>query len=308
MKNQVKISLGTAICILIIIALLLIAGICCYNLLNKNNESKEVASNANVTNVEFVTEKEAEEMSLDDETVQTLYSYVNGAQNSFYKYGTVNKSTIDNDLVLKLAYNYLANTNENLYKQEEDYVPEGVEKYTGDYIEKDLIAEGVSTVFGKEINYKDEEFYIRDVTIMQSKRSEYESEKLSYNSEKENYELISFDSELYTDIKEIVEKALKYNDKIEIYVKPIFWYCDMANEINTTDLDHVYTYLYKSFDYDNSEFINEIGILKDEDIYEMKEEDLISEINSDELDTYKYTFELDESTGNYYFSSFEKVQ
>lgn len=304
MKNQSKISLGTAICIFIITAIILIiAGICCYNVLNENNESKEVTTNANVTNVEV-----AEEMSLDDETVQTLYSYVNGAQSSLYKYETVNKSTIDNDLVLKMAYNYLANTNENLYKHEEGYVSEGIGTYTGDYIEKDLIAEGANTVFGKEINYQDEEFYIKDETMMQSKHSEYESEKLSYNSEKENYELISFDSESYTDVKEIVEKALKYNDKIEIYVKPIFWYCDMANEINTTDLDHVYTYLYESFDYDNFEFVNEIGILKDEDIEEIKEEDLISEINSDELNTYKYTFELDESTGNYYFSSFEKVQ
>lgn len=112
-------------------------------------------------------------------------------------------------------------------------------------------------------------------------------------------------------IYEKLEKAIKYEDKIELYVKTAFIDTEMkeAGNINEPEFEYI---IYKNFDFNTNKFKDKILTTASSSFNkDTSEENQIlvkdnKEISSvlNKLNTYVYTFVLDNSTGQYYLNEF----
>lgn len=93
---------------------------------------------------------------------------------------------------------------------------------------------------------------------------------------------------------EQIEKALKYNDKIEIYVRTAF-----VNAVPLSNSDDWDFLIYKDFNFTTETFENQLSKIS------LTQE--MPELSSD-FNTYVYTFDLDSSNGNYYLSGFNMAK
>lgn len=310
-KNKdIKISLSTFFLILAIVVII-IMGVFIYKFYN----DKEVASsqveelNKKITNLEGKNGNSNEvenevEISSSLDSVQNLYAYLSKGNiaEELYNKSNNNIENISNEQILQIAYNYLVYCDEN-YKTESasDFTKEVKDDenkyltYTGRIVSKDAIENAINKIFGKEISYKLNDFEELGKTI--SKLNEMVPSKLKYNSSKLRYEIYEFQGggrgDYYANLS--LNKATKTSEKIVLYVSPYFVHDD-ANKAE------VYKDLDKDGKFNNLIYTKNANDNKDGDFIKLDDKEF-----SKDLHTYKCIFKLN-STGEYYFSGFEKAE
>lgn len=173
---------------------------------------------------------------------------------------------------------------------------------------KEIMKDSITNIFASKVKYTDKTFTNIDV--------------MTFNGYNENRGDISYSNNLYTAdyieggggdvpfIHQEVQKVLKNNDKIELYVKTAF--VDTEYIGNIDDFEYI---IYKNFE--NNKFEGKIAEVTAAEFikgHENKDE-IIGEIslNSNfviskkinQLNSYVYTFEKDDFTGEYYLSGFD---
>ena len=275
---------------------------------NNTNETE----NAVVNNIEEPptdpSEEDGTEVNLNDSSVINAYklagNYNVPAKYAIYQNGDFSTDNINEILKLKIAFAQLSE-----------------EELNAGSITKARVEECLTLVFGSS-----EGVNMQTVTMFDD-----------YNF-KPGYDISSFDYDAQTEtfnvrrqgiqnddpclVTEIVNKAISYTDKLEIYVTPMY--------IKTTDATidganvKVYT-LTSSYDFQNQTFTDDLISIRKEDYYnsiisgdtldiDRYNYDLLSTTiktnRQDQLDIatlqqYKYTFT--KNGENYILSSFEKV-
>ena len=310
-KRYIKMSFGTAVCLIIIIILLvsLIAlGVYTYTTKNAkvetnytNNENTEEYQNVeneivNTTEnqIEGANEK-AEELDLNDNLSKSLIekiSFNTYAVASMYKVGEFNINNIPNDLVLRLGWDKAQNK-------------ETLDETLKQTLTKDAMKQSITNIFGDKLKYKDEQFKQIDVETFHN-----------YGGYTDNMGIIEYNNGTYTAnvfqggggdvpfIHQEAEKVLKNGNKVEVYVKTAF--IDTEFIESTFDFEYI---IYKNFDFTSNIFEGKLSKIKAEEygnheigILESSKK-VISNI-SNSLNTYVYTFEADDA-GNYNLTGFK---
>lgn len=302
-KKEVSISLGSIIVVSLIAVLI---GLIIYAYKTINEIKNDVAKNPEIheANESVLKDGESVELEQDNNEVKELIKKINFptyAVASIYKTKGFNMDTIENDLILRLGWT----------KVEKKLVENDVDNI-GEYkqiVEKKDLENSITEIFGENIEYTDETFNNIDVPKFYG----YEANQGNINCYNNTYTANYIESEGrdVPFIHQQIEKVLKYNDKIEVYVKTAFInteYDEVANE---------YEYIiYKNFD--NNEFnmkVTQMDSIKFVDAYLENETDLdgfktnsqIEKI-SNKLNTYVYTFKLDKTNENYYLSAFNEAK
>lgn len=293
-KKYIYISVGSILCIIIILVLLIInikLGIHAYNVIVKNANSKEQPDDASVTQeVGNVLDNNNEIVS---ELVQkiTLPSNVTA---SIYNEKTFNSNTIPNDLKLRLGW----------AKTKDEHKLESINENneTIQALEKATMEESIKNILGPEVKYLDEPFNNTNVS--------------TFSTNSKNQGIINYSEGLYTGtvvqtseeiaplIYQEVEKVVRYSDKIILYVKTAF--------VNTKENKYV---VYKN--YENGQFKGRLLELISEELFPennynqytgegaitLNDNIALNNIRS-ELKTYKYTFSLKENDQEFYLSEF----
>lgn len=299
-KKKVTISLGTAICLVIIFLLviaLILLGVYTLALKNSNTQKSNISSNTDVadssqsttvdTSKNEVTKPVANvgtELDVNDSIVKNLTDKVDfntNAKASIYKVGSFNSSNIPNDLMLKLGWDSIKDKKQ----------VEGRNPLPDEVVTKEEMAQSISNIFGSKINYTDASFTTVDVETFQGYNGYFGDEgTVTYSNNIYSVQLFQGGGGPCPFIHEQVEKALKYDNKIEIYVKTAFVGFEyLGSPSNFNEI------LYRNFDFASNKF--EYQVLK------MPETENLPKL-TDDFDTYVYTFDLDSSTGNYYLSGF----
>ena len=275
---------------------------------NNTNETE----NAVVNNIEEPpadpSEEDGTEVNLNDSSVINAYklagNYNVPAKYAIYQNGDFSTDNINEILKLKIAFAQLSE-----------------EELNAGSITKARVEECLTLVFGSS-----EGVNMQTVTMFDD-----------YNF-KPGYDISSFDYDAQTEtfnvrrqgiqnddpclVTEIVNKAISYTDKLEIYVTPMY----IKTTDATIDGDNVKVYtLTSSYDFQNQTFTDDLISIRKEDYYnsiisgdtldiDRYNYDLLSTTiktnRQDQLDIatlqqYKYTFT--KNGENYILSSFEKV-
>ncbi len=302
-KKRVTISLGTAICMVIIFLLviaLILLGIYTYALKNNNTQKSNISSNTDVadasqsatvdTSKDEVTkpvENVGTELNINDSIVKTLTDKIDfntNARASIYKVGSFNSTTIPNDLMLKLGWDSIENKPQIT----------GNNPLPNETITKNSMSQSIANIFGSTVTYTDASFTVVDVETFHGYRGMFGS-TVNYSNNAYSIELFQGGGGGPTPfIHEQVTKSLKYNNKIEIYVKTAF--IDTKYVESLDDFEFI---LYKDFNFATNTFNNQLS--------KIAATQKMPELSSD-FNTYVYTFDLDSSNGNYYLSGFNMAK
>ena len=314
-KTKKKVNLSTLVCVIIIFLLVIALMVVCYFGFLKKDESTNstttnVISNQNITTNEEKTNKivdetktnkeKGEELSLNNNEVKNIVKKFNFGflSHSIYKVGDFNVSNIPNDLVLRLGWHNIKDEDRtlNTYTLQEK-------------TNKDILAKSIKNIFGNNVKYQDKSFRYADV----EKFSVYATGDVYYNNDG-NYNSTHFQGGGATCpfVYEQVQKVIKSNDEIKLYVK--------AGFVDTSVLENgeIKYQFYKNYNFNRDEFENKLITVKEDDFIDeaindnddyiqlsLKTHNSISSI-IDKLDTYVYTFTLDKDSGEYYFTAFNK--
>lgn len=110
-------------------------------------------------------------------------------------------------------------------------------------------------------------------------------------------------------IDERVQKAIKYDNKIEIYVNTAF--------IGIKYGDDEISNIYKGYDFTRKEFVNKVDEMSLSDYASVSfgepgevDENVRNRVKNgiQQLNTYVYTFEKASTDGQYYLSAFNKAE
>lgn len=274
------------------------------NQLNKNISNLEnlinstLLSNTIKNNSADDTNKETK-LDINDNIAQQLLNKINFptyAVSSIYNVKNFNSTNIPNDLILRLGWSKINHNNKTITNNNE-IIQQTATKQT--------LHNSIENIFGK-INFTDTSFNNTNIK--------------TFSGYHENIGEINYSNNLYTAnyvesgggdvpfIYQQLEKILKYNNKIDIYVKTAFVNTEY-NE-NTDDCKYL---IYSDFNNDtfktkllettSKEFSNNQNL---EQISTKENKTLSNILNK--LDTYVYSFELDTSTSNYYLISFYKFK
>ena len=317
-KKYIKLSLSTAILISIIIILLIALIISVLyihfskntNETNSNNLSENLITYENsatnntqsIQNVSTNTSstpsiESGEELDINDTVVNSLVEKLNfdtPSMASIYKTGGFNTSTIPNDLILRLGW-------DNLNPSDKSQTGDGLKET----VTSSALKKSISNIFGNDINYTDSSFSPVDVSTFHG-----------YSAYTGEMGIVNYSNNLYTanvfqggggDVPFIhneLQKAIKYNDKIELYVNPVFVDSEYIDENNFN-----YT-LYKNFDFDTETFIEPITEILSSDYYNTETNSMSNQTVANlanRLDTYVFTFKLDSANGTYYLAEFNNA-
>lgn len=332
-KKEIKISLNNVL-LIIAIAIICIMGVVIYKMYSKDNTesgqqdvTENIATNYEENNVNLQEGNEgkeenkvdnnsedeknevAEELNLNDSIVQDIinkFDFETNVQASIYKVGSFNLDTIPNDLILRMGWG-ITNKDEEKTLNYSDELRE-MEKCT-QTMTKEVMEKRIKSLFGTNVKYTDASFVNIETETFEN-----------YNLNKGK---IVYSNNLYTAsyteggggilpfIHESVQKVLKYQNKVEIYVKTAFVDTDYQS-----DSQRYMFIVYSDFDFDNNKFQNEIIKQSEEEFYENYKSTTSldtsnhSTINSikNKLNTYVYTFKIDKETGEYYLDSFNKAK
>ncbi len=301
-KKRVTISLGTAICMVIIFLLviaLILLSIYTYALKNTNTQKSNISSNTDVadasqsatvdTSKDEVTkpvENVGTELNINDSIVKTLthkIAFNTNARASIYKVGSFNSTTIPNDLMLKLGWDSIENKPQIT----------GNNPLPNETITKNSMSQSIASIFGSTVTYTDASFTVVDVETFHGYRGMFGS-TVNYSNNAYSIELFQGGGGDCPFIHEQVTKALKYNNKIEVYVKTAF--VDTKYVESSDSFEYI---LYKDFNFATNTFNNQLS--------KIAATQKMPELSSD-FNTYVYTFDLDSSNGNYYLSGFNMAK
>lgn len=274
------------VALIIFVALLVAIILTCIIILgtNKNkksnsNPNEQVPTQTNApTTEEPIADEKGEEISSEDyinndADIKNAYKLA-GNQKTYAKYGIYSSggfskedNNIKNELKLQLAMAQV--TNQDMDKES-----------STKSVSKDKIEEYAKKIFEDgNIDLKDFSLYNSDTTFT----NEYRTIGYKYNDDTESYEVQESDveEEYPPEITEIITRAVKYNSKLEIYVKPIFVRPFFSDDINDMGCE-----LFNNYDFQLRDFPEEnaLGAF----VYSDYENALKSNYNSD-LDGYSYS-------------------
>jgi len=225
-----------------------------------------------------------------DEDIQNVYSLV-GNSKTFAKYAiyssggfNVEDDNLPDDLKLKLSMAQV--TNSDLDNQNKTVPQEKIEEYAEKLFENT-----------DDIEYKDFSLYDSDTNFTDA----YKIIGYVYNEENENYEIRENDvtEDTPSEITELITKAIKYEDKIELYVQPLFVKTFFSNEIQGMGCE-----IFGDYDFQNKDYVPDSSliaiaytdydtVLKSEyakDIDGYKYSEVSSNLDMNKVQEYKYTF------------------
>lgn len=243
-----------------------------------------------------------------DEEIQQAYKLA-GNGKTFAKYAIyatggfdTDNNNLDNTTKLQLAMSYVTNSDMDQESATRAIKKETVENYAKDIFETT-----------DNIEYTDFTLYNNDTNFTEN----YKTMGYVYNEENETYEISENDVDENTppQITEVVTKAVKYSDKIEIYVKPLFIKTFYSDEIQGMGCE-----IFGNYDFQNKEYPAENSLIaiaykdyeevlkstyeKDIDKYKFKE--VQDNLDLNKISEYKYTFIKTES--GYKIKSLEKTK
>lgn len=254
-------------------------------------ETKEDESGEEITSEDIINE---------DEDIKAAYKLV-GNGKTFAKYAIyatggfdVDNDNIKNDFKLQLAAAQSSDDEEITLEKMQEYADKIFEN-NDDLEFKDF------SLYSSDTNFTDEYSIVGYI---------YDDENEKYVSSKNNNE----ESDP-SEITELITKAVKYSDKLEIYVKPIFVKTFYSDEINGMGCQ-----LFKNYDFQQKEWKDSDSmiaipyseynsILKSEynrDLDHYKYTEMNSNFDLNSITEYKYTFVKD-SDGKYKLKSFESI-
>ena len=232
--------------------------------------------------------QDATELSINDKTVKEIREKIDfskfGVLEEVYKYGAFTLETIPNDLILDIAWNKLeGEIYADFHGQDNEHIKNAGKEDAAFTVSKEEMKKSIESIFGKNIKYTDstfknpypKTFYVAKCT----------SETVKYEDGKYIAGFIEGGGAEYPFISESVEKAIKHDDKIEIYVKTTFVTGLLEDESGNASREY-----YADFDFDKNQFINKID---GED--------------ANQAHTYLYTYQQDEDTGEYHLYGFKKL-
>lgn len=244
------------VALVIFIALLVAIILTCVIILgsNKNNKSDEplISNSPNSgqeENEPSVDDEVGEEITSEDlinsdNDIKDAYKLA-GNKKTFAKYAVYasggfdqDNDNIRNELKLQLAMAQVTNS---------DMDKEGSTKS----VSKDKIDEYAQKVFKDGVvEYKDFSLFDSDTNFI----DEYKTIGYTYNKNTANYEVQESDVEESNppEVTEIITKAVKYNSKIEVYVKPIFIDPFFSEQINAMGCQ-----LFAEYDFQTKDFVDD---------------------------------------------------
>lgn len=300
-KNYIDISVGAIICVAIIIGLIILnvkLGTHAYNVITKNELTN---SDTETENDISVTQEVGNVLSNSDELVAEMKERITFAPNvtaSIYDAETFSTNTISNDLKLILGWSMTEDSKKLRSKNENNQEIEAIEKET--------MAENIKNILGPNVKYKDKSFE--------------NTKNSTFSVYSQNQGPISYSNGIYTSIVsentenemapliyQEIQKVVKYTDKVVVYVKVAYM-----------DVEEGKYIVYK--DFTDGKFEEKLLEMTAEELFEEEsfnqytgEGTVTIDANTslddirNQLDTYKYTFSLDEETGEYYLTKFNKA-
>ncbi|MBR3152773.1 MAG: hypothetical protein IKF52_04120 [Clostridia bacterium] len=278
---------------------------------NNSNNVNEVMRNAivdddNDDEDENENNSNGEEININSSDVKGLFKNT-GNQKTFAKYAIYGSNgDISNDLKLKIA---LASV-----KDSEINVDNNVKTISKDKVDNYLIE-----IFGStnNIKYNDVELYNDD-----NFSKVYNVEKYVYKKDNEVYEIVEsgINENQPSFINDYIEKAVKYDDRIEIYVVPLFV---KTFSIDNNDMGYQ---LYSGYNFENKDFDGELmttensvfavtsqtyreNVISNDSIDGFNHEIIEGNVKDfDLLQRFKYVFKKDNNSGKYYLTSFEEAE
>ena len=305
------------VALVIFIALLVAIILTCVIILGSNKTSKPQVKNQQVSQTTEPEQQEPEEKIEDqltnesvinsDTDVQKAYK-LTGNNKAFAKYAIYNSSGFDidegnisNELKLQLAMSQVTNS----------YMDAQSSKKA---VSKDIIEGYVTDIFGdsSDIEFKDFSLYNSDSNFTEK----YKTIGYQYKNNSANYEVKENDitEEEPSEIPEVITKVVKYNTKIEIYVKPIFveTIYDAEEDRYLRSLYTDYNFQAKQFPIDksimtitNDDYKNVLKSNYQPDLDKLNYKEVNQNIDLNQLSDYKYT--LIKTDDGYNLKSFEKI-
>ncbi len=241
-----------------------------------------------------------------DTDIQDAYKLV-GNGKTFAKYAIYSsggfdteKNNLKNNLKLQLAMAQVTNSDMDKTSTTKSIPKTKVEEYAKKLFED-----------SDDIEYKDFSLYDSDTNFTDL----YKTIGYIYDEEKDAYEIQENDvtEDSPSEVTEVITKAVKYNSKLEIYVKPLFIETFYASEIDNTGCNIFGNYNFQSKEFEE-EFIKIAysdynGVLRSEynkDLDKYKYSEVAGNVDLNQIQEYKYTFI--KTDDGYRIKSFEKVE
>ena len=306
------------VALIIFIALLVEIILTCVIILGTNKDKintqpENVATNQTPeeTNTTKVDEKGEEITSEDlinsDQDIASAYKLAGNKKNfakyAIYESGGFDKDNenIKNELKLILAMAQVTNSDMNKESSTKS-------------VSKDKVQEYADKIFeDSNIEFKDFSLYDSDTNFT----DKYKTIGYTYNKTTANYEVQENDVEEDTppEVTEVITKAVKYSDKIEIYVKPIFIQPFFSEEINANGCQLLSDYDFqmkefpedaglKAFSY--SDYENALRTTANQDIDGYVYNSISKYVDLNQIQDYKYTFT--KVDGEFKLKAFEKIE
>ncbi len=275
---------------------------------NTNTVSYKPETTSNSAEPEEIGEEITSENDLNSSSIVKEIYKLTGNKKTYAKYAiyldggfNADEQNISDELKLQLAMAQVTSSDMDSRSATKSVSEAVIEKNIGKLFEDNTV------------EFKDFSLYNSDTNFT----SEYKTVGYIYNSDSKSFSVKENDIEedYPPEITEIVTKAITYNSKVEIFVKPIYvlpFYSDEVSEMACAlykNYDFNYKdfsddYLLQAFTYKDFENIIRSSYNGDIDGYNYSEISKYLDLNS--IDEYKYTF--NKVDGEYKLHSLEKVE
>lgn len=240
-------------------------------------------------------------LEFEEEDVQKIYPF-NGAYPTneivyLSKLKNVDRNNMTNEFILRTAFAKV---------QKEDWAESYVAEGEPVKIDAKILEEYIKDVFG-DVVFKHEDFSNKDLELDGATTMLYENK---YDKKTNSYiiNLEPGDGMGDSYAEGLKTTAIKYGDRIEIEVKPI--YLDNMGQRKNKDGDYTFFYdIYASYNFKTKKFENKLvekiesSIYKTTNAGKLEVIDEIKNINDEDLETYTLTYRLNGKTNRFEFES-----
>ena len=266
------------------------------NLRNQVMQQSEANANAE-------KENQGTELDFNNQLVQDIFPFTGVFPQNDLRYiakiKNMDLENITNDFVLKLAWSKV---------KKDDWAVSQKNNGTSFEINAQVLDNYVKSIFGN-INYKKDNFNNTDLVMGNSDSYLYD---IIYDSEDDKY-YINFrenNTQNNSFIISLYPKAIKYEDRIEITIHPLYIKCFGENQEEGNANSYV---AYQHYNFETKSFVGRLTDTMD-NVFEKTENtddlsseptlnDTISAIKEKELETYTFVYKLNQNTNNYEFYS-----
>ena len=248
------------------------------------------------------SEEQGVELDFNSEVVQNVFPFTGVFPQNDLRYiakiKNMDLENITNDFVLKLAWSKV---------KKDDWAVSQKNNGTSFEINAQVLDNYVKSIFGN-INYKKDNLNNTDLVMGSSDSYLYniiydnQEDKYYINFKENNVQNNSFIINLYP-------KAIKYDDRLEITIHPLYIKC--LGESQEENLSDAYV-AYQHYNFETKSFIGRLtdtldNVYKQQENKNVLEEpelsDAILAIKERELETYTFVYKLNKNTNNYEFYS-----